>query len=220
MTPAQFALMCRLAVTAVTMAILHYVAAAQTVQQGTAVFRTQSRLLELSVVVKDATGRPVKDLKQEDFEIFDNGEKQDIRLFRLEEYGTSSIEPNTDSTENRSESQPGMLSNRPVMESALPNPPTVLVIDAADTWSIGSMTWADLVYARKQVIRFLERLHPENRIGIYIIGSQRFWIVREYNQTCAAVLDRLEEWKEEGTRAPPAKVQRRRHRVRGACWTV
>ena len=64
------------------------------------------------------------------------------------------------------------------------------------------MTWADLVYARKQVIRFLERLHPENRIGIYIIGSQRFWIVREYNQTCAGGLDRLKEWKEEGTRRP------------------
>ncbi len=191
--------MCRLAVTGIAMAILH-VGTAQTVQQGTPVFRTQTRLLELSVVVQDANGHLVKDLKQEDFEIFDNGVKQDIRLFRLEEYGTSSIEPNTDSSESWSESRPGILSNRPVAESAPPNPPTVLVIDAANTWSPGSMAWADLVYARKEVIRFLQRLHPENRIGIYIVGSQRLWIVREYNQTCAAVLDRLKEWKEEGTK--------------------
>ncbi|HUD14053.1 MAG TPA: hypothetical protein VMQ56_10400 [Terracidiphilus sp.] len=40
-----------------------------------------SRLVDVGIVAWDKKGHPVKDLKQEDFEIYDNGHKQDLRFF-------------------------------------------------------------------------------------------------------------------------------------------
>jgi Ca-activated chloride channel family protein len=42
-----------------------------------------SSLLPLDVIVKDSSGRPVLDLKQGDFEIYEDGQLQTIRLFAL-----------------------------------------------------------------------------------------------------------------------------------------
>jgi len=57
------------------------------------------------------------------------------------------------------------------------------------------MTWQDLVYARAQVIRFLRQVRPEDRLGIYLMGSNRFWILHEYTENCADLLARLAAWK-------------------------
>ena len=47
------------------------------------------------------------------------------------------------------------FSNRSPAEPGAPNAPTVIVIDAGNTWDIHRMTWQDLVYARNKVIQFL-----------------------------------------------------------------
>jgi len=48
----------------------------QTIKIGTAE-------VQLDIVIKDKKGRPVKDLKAEDFELFEDGTKQNIESFRL-----------------------------------------------------------------------------------------------------------------------------------------
>jgi VWFA-related protein len=57
------------------------------------------------------------------------------------------------------------------------------------------MPWQDLVYAREQLIRFLRQVHPEDRLGIYLMGEDRFWVLHEYTQSCTDLLDRLASWK-------------------------
>ena len=47
--------------------------------QGT--FRTESRSVAVYVTVSDPSGQLVPDLTEEDFEVYDNGKKQDITLF-------------------------------------------------------------------------------------------------------------------------------------------
>jgi Ca-activated chloride channel homolog len=47
--------------------------------QGT--FRSESRSVAVYVTVSDGTGKLVPDLTQDDFEVYDNGKKQDITLF-------------------------------------------------------------------------------------------------------------------------------------------
>jgi VWFA-related protein len=44
-------------------------------------FRTESRSVAVYVTVADATGKLVPDLTQDDFEVYDNGKKQNITLF-------------------------------------------------------------------------------------------------------------------------------------------
>jgi VWFA-related protein len=43
--------------------------------------QVQVRLVPVDVIVTDANGHPVTDLKQEDFQVFENGQRQEIRHF-------------------------------------------------------------------------------------------------------------------------------------------
>jgi VWFA-related protein len=49
-----------------------------------ATFRVDTELIQTSVIAQDAKGKPVADLKREEFRIFDNGIPQEIRLFDAE----------------------------------------------------------------------------------------------------------------------------------------
>jgi VWFA-related protein len=49
-----------------------------------ATFRTGTKLVQVSVVAQDKKGKPVADLRRDEFQVFDNGTPQDIRLFLME----------------------------------------------------------------------------------------------------------------------------------------
>ena len=155
--------------------------------------RVNTQLVQVSVVVRDSRGDPVADLKQGDFELYDNGKRQEIRVFAVEDYRT----PQPANSPLPAPATPAVpeFSNRNPIEPGAPNAPTVIVIDAGNTWDHDSMAWPDLVYARDQLIQFLRQVHPEDRLGIYLMGADRFWVLREYNQTCADLLKRLATWK-------------------------
>jgi VWFA-related protein len=55
--------------------------------------RVQVRLIPVDVVVTDARGRPVTDLKQEDFQILENGRLQEIRHFSVQTYTATAAAP-------------------------------------------------------------------------------------------------------------------------------
>ncbi|HEX8117244.1 MAG TPA: hypothetical protein VF521_08230, partial [Pyrinomonadaceae bacterium] len=57
--------------------------APQAPQDDEEVVRVESREVKLDVVVKDKRGRPVKDLKLSDFEIYEDGVRQQIQSFRF-----------------------------------------------------------------------------------------------------------------------------------------
>ena len=47
------------------------------------VFRTATRLVEISVVVHDSRGQPVSDLKKEDFALTERGKPQQVAFFSM-----------------------------------------------------------------------------------------------------------------------------------------
>lgn len=55
--------------------------------QETDVIRINTNLVQLRVVVTDKAGKPVENLKQEDFEVLENGQPQKITLFSLDRIG-------------------------------------------------------------------------------------------------------------------------------------
>jgi len=159
--------------------------------------RVNTQLVQVSVIVKDSYGNPVADLKASDFELYDKGKKQEIRVFNVEDYHPACAGQPAATPVHASPSTvtAHTFSNRTPAEPGAPNAPTVILIDAGNTWDIYRMTWQDLVYARDQVIQFLRQVHPEDRLGIYLMGADRFWVLREYNQNCADLLERLASWK-------------------------
>jgi VWFA-related protein len=56
-------------------------------------FRAGTELVQVSVVAQDKQGKPVTDLRRDEFQIFDNGARQEIRLFLSEKSGSAQPEP-------------------------------------------------------------------------------------------------------------------------------
>jgi VWFA-related protein len=158
--------------------------------------RVNTQLVEVSVIVKDSHGNSVTDLKPGDFELYDSGKKQEIRVFQIEDYRPAAAQPPAAPAPAAvSAPEAGMFTNRPPVEPGAPNAPTIVVIDAGDTWDPLRMTWTDLVYARDELIKFLQQIHSQDRLGIYLMGADRFWILHEYNEDCADLLKRVASWK-------------------------
>src|ERR1700722_4908237 len=49
-----------------------------------ATFRTGVKLVQVNVIAQDKQGKPVSDLKRDEFQLLDNGSPQEIRLFLSE----------------------------------------------------------------------------------------------------------------------------------------
>jgi len=64
-----------------------FAAAAQssTPPGGTPTFKSEVHLVSVPVVVRDRDGKVVEDLKQDQFELFDNGKKREITSFSIEQ---------------------------------------------------------------------------------------------------------------------------------------
>lgn len=126
--------------------------------------RTVIKLVQVDVVVTDKKGRPVLDLRPEDFQLFDEGKQQHITAFELlrpPEVG----EENNKSGPN-SPLPSNTFSNRP--EYRMPEgPPTVILLDLLNT----PMT--DQVRSRKLVMNYLStQLHDHQRVAVYVLGRR------------------------------------------------
>lgn len=119
--------------------------------QNNSVIRVETRLVEISVVAQDSSGRAVSDLSRNDFTLYDNGKPVPIDEFSavsLQRAPAEALPPNTFS--NR-------LGALPII--------TVVLLDGLNT-SFQDQTWA-----RTEVVRFLEELRPEDRVGIMLLGE-------------------------------------------------
>src|SRR5271169_1099584 len=131
--------------------LLSLVMAAQT--PGPSVIRVTTRLVEISVIVRDKTG-PVKGLSKDDFAVFDKGKQQQVAFFSV---STSVVK-----------SKPAQLSaalalpkaptftNRIELRTEAPTAATVILLDGINTDN------RDQVYAREQFLKYLSQIRPED----------------------------------------------------------
>jgi VWFA-related protein len=118
--------------------------------------RVSSRLVLVDVVVTDKQGKPVKDLKAEDFAVQENGKNQKISVFVPPQSGQQGAPAST---------PPGISSNRP--EFIAPKGPlTVLLLDAVNT------PFKDQAYARGQMLKYVrDQYKPGDRIAVYTLTN-------------------------------------------------
>jgi VWFA-related protein len=153
--------------------------------------RTTTRLVDVALVAYDKKGHPVTDLKPEDLEVDDNGQKQTIRFFSRASAETVPA-ANPQSAQAAAPAEPASFTNRPASAEQVRTTAngniTILLIDAAN------VAFGDLTYARLEMLRFLKTLQPEERVGLYIMKSYGFQVLLEPTADHAQVATTLTHW--------------------------
>lgn len=153
---------------------------AQQPTQPPVVLKSTTRLVQVSVIAQDGKGQPITDLKKDDFRIKVNGKDQPIKVFSLD---SSSALPRSDT-----KIPPNVFTNRMEVKSGQQSSVTIILLDMLNT------KWADQVFAKSQVIRYLRTLQPADHIGLYVLDNS-LHVLHDYTADSAELLSRLEALK-------------------------
>lgn len=128
-------------------------------KQEAAPLRAISRLVHVSVIVRDSRGAPVTGLTKEDFKVFDAGEEQPVRFFSVADRRTSLARP--------AAPEVGLtFSNRIAFNDATAAPVSyVILFDGLNT------RVTDQAYARQNIVRFLQSIQPGELVAVYVLGN-------------------------------------------------
>ncbi len=141
--------------------------------------RSNTHLVQISVVVHDRKGEPVADLKKEDFTLTEKGKPQTIGVFSVESSGKLATPA--------FKLPPHIFSNRLGGHSGIPSSVTVILLDSLNT------RWQDQSDARQQLVKFLQQIHPEDRVAIYSLG-RGLKILHDYTTDSTQLLARLADY--------------------------
>ena len=171
--------------------------------------KVTSRLVDVGVVAYDKKGRPVTDLKSEDFEIYDNGHKQQVHFFSQ---AISATQPGTaaiaapEATVNSFSNRAPDLASLAGTPAATQNNATVLLVDESH------IAWKDLNNARSQMLKFLGTIAPGERVGLYSMSSLGFRVLVEITSDHANLVARLKGFMPKAQSASQAQDEETRNR--------
>ena len=149
------------------------------VAQGqTPTFRSDTRLVELTVTALDRKGHAVTDLRLEDFAIQENGKPRTITFFKYD--GGPSVEPPALPL------PPGVFTNRVEFTPGPPRNVTALLLDDLNTPTRFSMR------IRATATRYLKALAPRTRVGVFHM-SGRLRVLHDFTDDAEALRGRIEQ---------------------------
>jgi VWFA-related protein len=122
--------------------------------------RVATHLVLVNVIVNDRHGKPITGLTKEDFSLLDNRKPQEIQIF--------SAETNLPEQPLQATLAPDTYTNRLSEQASVSESVTVILLDALNT------EFADQALTRKQVLKFLEQIRPQDRIALYWLGNNLY----------------------------------------------
>jgi VWFA-related protein len=146
-----------------------------------------TRLVDVDVMAYDKKGNPVTDLKPEEFEIYDNGRRQEVRFFSKANRASAGDSPKVPVQpifSNRGAAAGDAKSGTEATEGNV----TVLLIDA------GNLAWGDLNNARVEMLKFLQTVPANQRVGLYAMKSRGFQVLEEGTVDHALLGSKLRQW--------------------------
>ena len=146
------------------------------------VFKSTTKLVQVSVIAQDKDGKPVADLRREDFQIFDNGAPQELRLF---------LSQKSDPTPVKQEA-PGTFTNRMVPSSDADSGSrggySVLLFDN------NALTFEYVAGARLKALDALRAIPALDKVAMYSLWC-KFRVIREFTSDRDSLLEQLDTFK-------------------------
>ena len=142
---------------------------ASTKEEQQPTFRSSVRLVNVTVIAHDSTGRPVKDLAPSDFRIFEDGKEQKIEIFSIDN-GLVTAPSRRAAAAPAAGSQ--VFTNRAAERSA--GGISVILFDRLNS------TWEDQKFARDHIIRLLAKASAEDRIALYVLESDQITVLHDF----------------------------------------
>ncbi len=174
--------------------------------------KVTSRLVDVGLVAYDKKGHPVSDLKAGDIEIYDNGQKQEIRSFNLatataEHSQQAAVTPETvEKPELSFSNRAPEVVGTALVSSASEVGSTVLVIDESH------IAWNDMNLTRAQILKFLNSLAPGERVGIYSMNGLGFHVLAEVTADHAALIAQMQKFMPKAQAVAEAQDEETRNR--------
>jgi len=131
----------------------------QATQSDSAV-KVKTRLVTLDVIAENSRGDTVRDLKPEEFEIFDRGMQKVARCSFIDKQPNASATKSANAEQRRPK---GFYANQAAFAS-LAMPPTVVLMDALNT------NGANQAEARRHMIGLLKTLPPGTPVAVFLLG--------------------------------------------------
>ncbi|MGC2636286.1 MAG: VWA domain-containing protein [Acidobacteriaceae bacterium] len=132
-------------------------AAAGQESQQVPIFRTNTNLVLVDVVVRDK-GKPVEGLPQSEFHVFEDGKPQQVTIFE-EHKATDAVD-----VAKAPALPPHFFSNDP--QYALTSAADVVLLDALNT------PYTDQMYVRHRMLAFLKTIPPGTRVAVFTLASR------------------------------------------------
>jgi VWFA-related protein len=127
------------------------------------VLKVTTRLVTLDVIATDSHGNPVRDLKPEDLQIFEEHKaQQKIEHFEYFEKLAGAGAPDNPTSATRKRAN--IISNQLPLDQ-LKVPPTVLLMDSLNTQTFNQLQ------GRAHMIQLLRTLPPDTPIAVFLLGS-------------------------------------------------
>lgn len=126
----------------------------------TPVFHASSRLVVVDVIATNGKGEAVSGLTAHDFTVLEDGRPQKIADF------SARIDPKAPALGLRPVQLPPNQFTNIVIAQRIDRPITIILLDTLNT------TGTDQAVARQEMIRFLKRLPPGERISLFALGTR------------------------------------------------
>ena len=166
----------------VALAAALLVSAAARAEDSQPVFKSSTRLVQVSVVAQDKNGHPVTGLTAGDFRLKDSGKPRQIRTFTANGFALQAV-PRSG----------GRAFTNTGAEQKGPGAVTVIVIDYLNT------RWSDQAFATRELLKYLRLVKPEDHLAIYSIGYGGLRLLHDYTADASSLVAILAKSKGEIT---------------------
>ena len=172
-------------------------------------FRAATRLVPIDAIVHDKDGKPVADLTAADFKVFEDGKEQKVEFFQVNvarpSAATATTTPGSASGLLSGPAAPalgaGLYTNRP--NGAVPLTATVVLFDRLNT------RFEDQVQARAEIVKFLGRIRPDERVALYVLESNAVRVIHDFTRDTASLVKAISRYRaqtsveQQASDAPP-----------------